>query len=193
MESSKSPESVRGGLVQCAECGNAFPREEVLVFGEHNICAGCKPAFQQKLAEGSFRPRNQMQYSSVRRRFAAVTIDGFISYLISIVWMLIIAGSFTGEGNVQGSLIATAASTAFGVAYYVYFMGRFGATPGKMVLGIKVVRASGSEIGYGLALGRYFAQFLSAFSFGIGYLMAIWDDEKRSLHDRVCGSRVIHK
>ena len=29
-------------------------------------------------------------------------------------------------------------------------------------------------------------------SFGIGYLMALWDEEKRSLHDRMASTRVVN-
>ena len=39
------------------------------------------------------------------------------------------------------------------VVYFALMNGRYGATIGKMAIGIKVVRADGSRIGYGLALG----------------------------------------
>ena len=55
-----------------------------------------------------------------------------------------------------------------------------------MLLKIKVVTAEGGKISYGRATGRYFAQNLERNNIGIGYLMAIWDEEKRALHDRLC-------
>ena len=36
----------------CAECGRAFPREEMLFVSNTWICAQCKPVFIQKLKEG---------------------------------------------------------------------------------------------------------------------------------------------
>lgn len=41
------------------------------------------------------------------------------------------------------------------------------------------------------ALGRYFAEIVSAMPLNIGYIMAAFDDEKRSLHDHLCTTRVI--
>ncbi|HET6371045.1 MAG TPA: RDD family protein, partial [Nitrospiria bacterium] len=43
------------------------------------------------------------------------------------------------------------------------------------------------------ACGRYFAEILSGIILCIGYIMAAFDDEKRALHDRICGTRVIKK
>ena len=78
------------------------------------------------------------------------------------------------------------------VAYEAYFVSTRGATPGKMALGLKIVQADGSPVPVGLAVGRYFAQWISAFIFMIGFIMAGFDAEKRSLHDRICNTRVIH-
>jgi uncharacterized RDD family membrane protein YckC len=48
-------------------------------------------------------------------------------------------------------------------------------------------------VSYGRAFGRYFGTWLSGLTLGIGYIMAAFDDQKRSLHDRVCDTRVIKK
>jgi uncharacterized RDD family membrane protein YckC len=87
--------------------------------------------------------------------------------------------------------IATFFGFVFGVTYMVYFNGRFGATPGKMALKLKIVRPNGDGITYMRALGRYFAEILSGMIFSIGFMMAGWDEEKRALHDRICDTRVI--
>jgi uncharacterized RDD family membrane protein YckC len=60
-----------------------------------------------------------------------------------------------------------------------------------MVLGLKVVTANGGLISVGRAFGRYFAQILSGLILGIGYIMAAFDEQKRALHDHICGTRVI--
>jgi uncharacterized RDD family membrane protein YckC len=77
------------------------------------------------------------------------------------------------------------------VGYEIWFTARYSATPGKMALGLKVIRAQGGPISYGLSTGRYFAKILDSFTFGIGYMMAGWDSEKRALHDRICDTRVV--
>jgi uncharacterized RDD family membrane protein YckC len=75
--------------------------------------------------------------------------------------------------------------------YYVLFLGWKGATPGKMLLKIKVVRPDGSPISYGTAFLRYIGVFISSIILGIGYIMAFFDKENRTLHDRIAGTRVV--
>ncbi len=45
---------------------------------------------------------------------------------------------------------------ALGAAYEVYFLSAHGATPGKMALGLRVIRADGGPISPMLALGAAF-------------------------------------
>jgi uncharacterized RDD family membrane protein YckC len=84
---------------------------------------------------------------------------------------------------------------AIGLSYYTFFVGKFGATPGKMATKLLIVNADGSKVSYAKAVGRYFAaEYLSGcFTLFIGYLMVLWDDERRALHDRICSTRVIKK
>lgn len=80
---------------------------------------------------------------------------------------------------------------AVAAAYEIYFVASRGATPGKMALGLKVVRADGQPITLGLAAGRWAAGIVSSLTFCIGYIIAGFDQQKRSLHDHICGTRVI--
>jgi uncharacterized RDD family membrane protein YckC len=75
--------------------------------------------------------------------------------------------------------------------YSWFFLSRDGATPGKMALGLKVVRADGSKLSTGRIIGRFFSELLSSLLLCIGYIMAGFDEEKRALHDRICDTRVI--
>ena len=77
--------------------------------------------------------------------------------------------------------------------YEVIMIHQFGATLGKMAVGIKVIRTDGSGVGWGASIGRYFMKIVSGLILGIGYIMAGFDDEKRALHDRVCDTRVVYK
>ena len=75
--------------------------------------------------------------------------------------------------------------------YETWFVGRWGATPGKMACGMKVVRADGSKVTYLRAFGRYWGKALSRLTFMIGYVIALFDQEKRALHDWICDTRVV--
>ena len=47
-----------------------------------------------------------------------------------------------------------------GLIYYVYLVRRFGGTPGKLMVGIRISRLDGSPIGYREAFKRYFPDFI---------------------------------
>jgi hypothetical protein len=40
------------GAVLCAECGQPFPPEEMIAYGNCCVCAACKPVFLQRIKEG---------------------------------------------------------------------------------------------------------------------------------------------
>ena len=80
------------------------------------------------------------------------------------------AGPFLGLGAQLGvqafSLLAT-------VAWFASFHGsRLMASPGKLAVGIKVVRADGSRMGWGRSIGRAFAYYLGFLTLYVGYLIA---------------------
>jgi uncharacterized RDD family membrane protein YckC len=151
------------------------------------------------------------RYAGFWIRFLARVIDGIllgvINAIVRLPLMLMLGigtmGMGRGFGRPGASLIfapamigllgiSTLIGIALGVAYEVYFLTAHGATPGKMALGLRVIRADGGPITPILALGRYFAMWISAFILMIGYIMAGFDPEKRALHDRICETRVIH-
>ncbi|MDY7037753.1 MAG: RDD family protein, partial [Thermodesulfobacteriota bacterium] len=80
---------------------------------------------------------------------------------------------------------------AIAATYTTLMLGKYDATLGKMACKIKVITSDGGKVSYARALGRHFAEFLSAIILSIGYIIAAFDDQKRSLHDRICNTRVI--
>ena len=188
------------GEAVCAECHGLFPIDETIRFGEVRVCAKCKPAFVQKLQEGvETAGHRDFNYAGVGIRFAAIFLDALITSAVTM--SLNFAFGFGFGGPMQGAAmpagLTTVAIAVFAVemvlpvAYETFFIGKYGATLGKMACKIRVVTAEGADISYLRALGRHFAKYLSSMICLIGYLMAIWDPEKRGLHDRICNTRVI--
>ncbi len=179
----------------CAECRQVFPVSEVIRHGDIYICANCKPTFLQKLKEG-IAPVGKLNYAGFGVRGGSRILDGIIYCASSCFRRITFWDVCSAHKALMPLLMITYPVTiSLGAAYYTYFVGKFGATPGKMANKLLVVNPDGSKVSYGKALGRYFsADFISGcFTLCIGYLMAIWDDEKRALHDRICNTRVIRK
>lgn len=78
------------------------------------------------------------------------------------------------------------------LAYILVPWAKSGATPGKKILHLKIVRDDGVEpLGYGKAILRMLGYFVSGFILYIGYLMILFNDEKKGLHDMIAGTHVI--
>jgi uncharacterized RDD family membrane protein YckC len=148
------------------------------------------------MREGVANP-NAFVYAGFWRRFVAVFIDGILLWIVFIPVRLLLGMGLMGNryDTLNYAYVGMAAyfaiSLAVGIGYYVYFLSQKAATPGKMIMGVKVITATGGPISVGRALGRYFAQYISAITLAIGYIMAAFDDQKRALHDHICNTRVI--
>jgi uncharacterized RDD family membrane protein YckC len=81
----------------------------------------------------------------------------------------------------------------FPVFYYVFLHGAYGQTFGKMALRIKVLNEDGSPLDYRKAFLRWLGYFLCDLTLNIGYLWAAFDPRKQGLHDKVCGTVVVHE
>lgn len=184
----------------CSECGRPFPQGELIPFGSSFVCAACKEVFAHKLREG-VNTGAAYRYGGFWIRFVAVLIDGAILLTASVL-LNAIGGLVFFRGHVatpagagmylafQGVVFLL--NLVIGVSYSVYFLTRHSATPGKLALRLKVIPAQGGPISVSLAIGRFFANYISGLTLGIGYIMAGFDLQKRALHDRICETRVIH-
>lgn len=66
------------------------------------------------------------------------------------------------------------------------------ATPGKMLVGAKIVDANtGGPITSGQAIGRYLGYYVSIFTLCIGFLWIAFDARKQGFHDKLAGTVVI--
>ena len=66
------------------------------------------------------------------------------------------------------------------------------ATIGKLALGIRVTDLDGRRIGFGRAVGRYFAKLLSFMILFVGVIMVAFTQRKQGLHDIMCGTLVLN-
>ena len=165
-----------------------------MLFGGSYVCADCKPAFLQRVREGGGAAQN-LRYASFGLRFVALLLDGVIGLVVGLLINMIFRVSLVPDPAHPFAAflsLATLINFIFGISYYVFFLTSYGATLGKMAVGVKIVTADGGPISFGRALARYFCTtFLEAFTLWIGYLIALFDDQNRTLHDRICGTRAI--
>ena len=78
-------------------------------------------------------------------------------------------------------------------AAVIAFWRAFGATPGKIALGLKIVDArTGQAPGIARLILRFLAYFVSAFPLYLGFLWAALDRRKQGWHDKIARTVVIN-
>jgi len=188
----KAPAGPPAKTETCSQCGGTFPEDETILYEDARICAGCKPLFMQKLREG-VRVSGEMEYGGFWIRFGAKIIDGIVIGLVQLLISIPFYFFFTAspEALSPAFILIQVIGVVLPAAYATWFVGKYGATPGKMACKLVIVTSDGGKISYARALGRHFGEWLSSIILMIGYLMAAFDAEKRTLHDRICDTRVI--
>ena len=141
-------------------------------------------------------------YAGFWIRFAAQLIDGFVMFVVGIgIGLALGVSAFAtsglgGHGNAAVSAAGTVAnllSWTVGIAYIVGMNTMYGATLGKMAVGIRIVRSNGSPISFGIALARHLLQSVFAvFTCGLAYIAVAVNIGKQGWHDQIVDTVVIH-
>jgi len=116
------------------------------------------------------------------RRFAGSVVDGIVVGIVDTVFRLLL-------GDV-GAVLGAIAS----FAYYTWFHGRTGRTPGNAVFGMRVVDVdTGEVIGYGRAFVRCLVSIVSGLVIMLGYLWMLWDPRDQTWHDKAARSVPVYE
>ena len=173
------PGEIPPALVQCSQCRRQATSDDMVQYQGHWVCAECKDTFYQRVREGSFSPQDPMgarqyRFAGFWIRVGATILDGLILSVVNVVLGFLFVGvvsSTNNPGTIIGmQLFVNLIQLVIGISYVTCFLGKYGATPGKMACGLKVIVSDGRRISYWRAFGRYWAVVLS---FLIPYLSVV--------------------
>jgi uncharacterized RDD family membrane protein YckC len=170
----------------CPEC----------VQGSGEVARFSQNGGHEQIAEGAVAARMESPYAGFWRRFLAILIDELIlatvSFLFSASYYLTVMS--VPESRALGVTILSNRIFSF-FLHWLYFTlmesSPKQATLGKMAIGIIVTDYNGHRISFLRASGRYFGKYLSAFFFGIGFIMAGFTRKKQALHDMLAETLVV--
>ena len=130
---------------------------------------------------------SNQKYATFLERLGAGIIDLIIVYVGSFAIGYIIGISITSEELFYQLLpLMEGLGIFLSFFYYVLFQtSNYQATPGMMVLNIKIYNYELQRAGFWRLSLRYLSTFLSSLILGIGFLMIIWTKRKQGLHDKV--------
>ncbi|MBN2720673.1 MAG: RDD family protein [Proteobacteria bacterium] len=160
------------------------------------FCVSCQKPFvrDQEPDPSEGPPAAPGEFAGFSRRFFAFFFDVILlSVLADLVSLSFSLGSGDRAGQYGVNIPAVISFSLF-VLYFTLFTADGGQTPGKKLLGIRVVRIDGGDISPRISFFRTLSYLLSAF-FGtfLGFLWVLWDRRRRAWHDRIAGTVVVRK
>lgn len=146
-------------------------------------------------------PMQRMRPGGFWRRFVAYFIDSLIVGIAFVplgILLVPFASSQSASGMGVywgGQLILKGLQLAVTFCYFGYFLSKKGASPGKMVMGLKVVNNdNGTNLSFMMAgLRCTVGYMISAITIFIGFIMAGVRQDKKALHDMIFNSHVWYK
>lgn len=153
------------------------------------------------------------QYAGIVSRSFALVIDIVIVTIAVLVinWIVSLPLTYFFSVNVSACLAGASAYPAAIIwmcrlvqwtwlfvtlftapLYFATLISLNGQTIGKYIMGVRVVRVDGRRMTFWRGVLRWVGYFLSALPLGLGFLMALVDDQRRTLHDRLAGTVVVY-
>jgi uncharacterized RDD family membrane protein YckC len=195
------------GTIAVAELGEApAPAQEDFSFTiAIGRCAGQRSGEDsQLLIDVSLPPEPSSQAASQTRALLLPAQQGLypvapledrkLAALIDAACLLFACGGFLALfGSLGGQFTFSRLSTAiYSIAFAIVYLQYFalftvfgGTTPGMMLRGLRVVDFSGEDPSPRQLLLRAAGYLLSAGTFFLGFLWALWDEDSLTWHDRL--------
>ncbi len=139
------------------------------------------------------RAETEASYAGFWIRVAASILDSIWLIVLTLALGWMIYGSYYLEST---ELILGSAD--FFISYVLPFIITLlfwawkAATPGKMVLGMKIVDAeTGEKVSNGRLALRYLGYYISMLGLFLGFLWVAWDKRKQGWHDKIARTVVV--
>lgn len=181
----------------CPNCGTASPDAS-------NYCVKCGTALHETSGRDEMAATTGAAGNgrAARDSGAAAVYAGFwrrvggyvIDYLVWVSAAFLLGFAFAGSDEGAATLLML---LVYFVGTWLYSAllesGPHQATWGKRAMAIKVTTLTGERISFARATGRYFAEWITGLTVGIGYVIAAFTKRRQTVHDMVAGTLVVHR
>lgn len=142
------------------------------------------------------------QYAGFTTRLVALIIDrlivaGTISITAVVIDLVLKALGLDellgtqGQASLIMPVFAALLTLSIPIAYDIGFWLLAGQTPGKRVMGLRIVRTDGQRLTLGNCVRRTIGYWISAILF-LGYLWVLVDNRRQGFHDKIAGTFVVY-
>lgn len=118
---------------------------------------------------------------------AVLQVDSFLGFSLAAFPQLTGVVQFLTSPVLVGILIGL-----FVAVYHVFFWSLAGQTPGKMLLGVRIVSVDGKRLTVFQSMVRFTGYIISGFLFYLGFLWMLVDDRRQTWHDRLAHTYVVY-
>jgi uncharacterized RDD family membrane protein YckC len=94
--------------------------------------------------------------------------------------------------GVQLTALISPILTLVVLSYYVFFWTFIGYTPGKALMGLRIVRQDGRPLSFWRAWLRFIGYSISALPFFLGFIWILFDRQHEGWHDKIANTHVIY-
>ena len=191
------------GAAYCPSCGASVPAwsgaaPAAAAVPSGGLDTGTAPtvAAAPPFAAPTTPPADVIRYGGFWRRLVAYIVDGLLIGAATMPFGLglgfaqmsaMMSGDITPDmlaALFMASLFVGAIRFVLSWAYAAGFESSpWQATPGKMLLGLKVTDLDGRRITFLRATGRFLGKVISGILLGMGFVLAAFTDRKQGLHD----------
>jgi uncharacterized RDD family membrane protein YckC len=136
-------------------------------------------------------------YANIATRSAAFLVDvvlimvAFTLVGAALEWLFSVFLARDVKASDSGPL-SVILLVLWAFVYFAYPLAVAGRTAGMAILGLRVVRADGGDLGAAASVVRVLALPLSFLLAGIGFLLIVLRRDHRALHDLISGSAVVY-
>jgi uncharacterized RDD family membrane protein YckC len=131
-------------------------------------------------------------YASWGQRFAAYVLNVLPGIAIYIVGIIVAAILGKIAGVLGGLVLLITWLAALATAFYTLYLEGEGQSPGKAIMGIRVINEqTGNKIGGGMGIARQFVHVIDALPCYIGFLFPLWDAKRQTFADKILNTVVV--
>jgi uncharacterized RDD family membrane protein YckC len=150
-------------------------------------------------------PAPGVKFAGHGPRLVAYIIDGVISSVILLLFVIAIPAALLGSGaQPSAGRLSTGAASVFlvvfllgaivALGYFPFFWARSGQTPGMRPFRLYLVRDSdGGKVSAGQAILRMIGLWVSAIPIYLGFIWIFIDKRRRGWHDLIAGTVMIER
>lgn len=137
----------------------------------------------------------KLRYVGFWARVLASLIDSVLVMLLLMPFSsfikqddLVYAENFRFGDDMENQIVQAVIMAVVVVIFWIYRS----ATPGKMILGMRIVDArTGGKPSNSQLIIRYLGYYVSLLPFGFGFLWIAFDDKKQGFHDKLAKTLVV--